>query len=84
MVNTTLLRSYVSLKSFLSGFQSQHIVVSKEEHVGTRAMLCSSRVFGSVEVRRLTNILSSHLVAGCFRVHFDDWNRHDDTMRISQ
>ena len=39
------------------------------------------KVCGLVEVRHRTNTLSSHLEVACFRVQFDDWNRHDDTMQ---
>ena len=80
MVSTTLMRSYLSRKAFLSGFPSQHIVVYKEENVGIRAMLCSSRVCRLVEVTRRTDTLSSHMEVACLRVQFDDWNRHDDTV----
>ena len=33
MVSITLMKSYLARKSFLSGFQSRHIVVCKEENV---------------------------------------------------
>ena len=46
----------------------------------TRATRCSSRVFGLVEARRLTNTSLSRLEVSCFRKRFDDWNRLVDTM----
>ena len=61
----SLMRSYFSRK-FLSGFRSRRIVVCKEENVGTRATRCSSRVFGLVEARRLTNTSFSRLEVACF------------------
>ena len=48
--------------------------------VGTRAMQCSSRVFGLVEVICRTNTSFSRLEAAYFREQFDDWNRLADTM----
>ena len=61
-------------------FQSRHIVVCKEENVGTRATLCSSRVFGLVEVICRTNTSFSRLEVAYFRERFDDWDRLVDTM----
>ena len=75
------MKSYLSRKSFLSGFPSQHIVVYKEEkrwHKSDAVFI--KGVCGLVEVRHRTNTLSSHLEVACFRVQFDEWNRHDDTM----
>ena len=80
VVSITLMRSYLSRKSLLSGFQSRHIVVCKEENVGTRATQCSSRVFGLVGVICRTNTSFSHLEVVYFRERFDDWNRLADTM----
>ena len=80
MVSITLMKSYLSRKSFLSGFQSRHIVVCEEENVGTRATQCPSRVFGSVEVICRTNTSFSRLEAAYFRERLDDWNRLADTM----
>ena len=65
VVSITLMRSYLSRKSFLSGFRSRRIVVCKEENIGTRATRCSSRVFGLVEARRLTNTSFSRLEVAC-------------------
>ena len=56
-------------------FPSQRIVPCKGENVGTRATLCSSRVFRLVEARRQTNTSFSRLEVVCFREQFDDWNR---------
>ena len=61
-------------------FQSRHVVVCKEEYVGTRASQCSSRVFGWVEAICRTNTSSSLLEAAYFRERFGDWNRLADTM----
>ena len=74
------MRSCPSRKSFLSGFQSRHIVVCKEENVGKRATRGSSRVFGLVEARRLMNTSFSRLEAAYFRERFDGWNLLVDTM----
>ena len=67
-------------KSFLSGFPSQRIVLCKGENFGTRATLCSSRVFWLVEARRRTNTSFSRLEVVCFREQFGDWNRLVDMM----
>ena len=75
------MRSYPSRESFLSGFRSRRTtVVCKEENVGTRTKRCSSRVFGLVEARRLTNTSFSRLEVACFRERFDDWSRLVDMM----
>ena len=79
VVSITLMRSYLPRKSLLSGFRSRRIVVCKEENVGTRATRCSSRVFGLVEARRLTNTWFSRLEVACFREKFGRSNsRHGE------
>ena len=80
MVSITLMKSYLSWKSFLSGFRSRHIVVCNEENVGTTATQCSSRVFRLVEVTCRTNTSFSRLKTAYFRERFDDWNRLANTL----
>ena len=58
-----------------------HEVVPFAEGVLVKVLQpCSSRVFGLVEMRRLTNTSFSRLEVACLRERFDDWNHLVDTM----
>ena len=65
------MKSYLSRKSFLSGFQSRHIVVCKVDNVGTRATQCSPRVFGPDKTEKTHSETPKEK---------DDTNVHDSTM----